>query len=315
MKIRLAVLHSGDRAACAAVYETHARLRRALRAPSRLLEPLATPLSAAASLCRSRPILLAALGPQAVPAGGPPPEPPFAAAELFSFDSLGHMRASLRSAVAELGPVRAERRAADVRSRIAALRCSPDQGAHIGAAGLSSEPCGLGHDVGVLLSARAREGVSRAELHAAALQHAALVGERASALAFRHAIHGAALPPSELPVRELTAALGERLGLSELDVLALLAYPSLGALASAAASLRAQAAALALVRHEARFAHAPATALTLVRWRPVPHALERSEEREAAEALELSRLPLGVALACERGGRAGAAVGAAVVTA
>lgn len=313
MRIRLAILSSGGHRARAAVYESHPRLRRALGAPSRLLEPLpaSTPLSAAASLCRSRPILIAALGAD-VPASGPPPEPPFDSAEFFSFESIDHLRTSLRAATSDLDAVRAEREASGVASRIAGLRCPPDQGQQFGAAGSQGgEPCGLGHDVGILLTARARDGVDSLELQSACAAHARLVGDRASDLAFRHALHGATLAPSELaPVAELAEALGERVALSELDLLACLAYHSLGALAAAAASPRAQAAVLALVRHEAQFAHAPATVLTLVRWRPVPRALERSRAEVRAEAEDFARLPVGIALGCQAAGGSGGAAGA-----
>ncbi|KAJ1626122.1 hypothetical protein T492DRAFT_843439 [Pavlovales sp. CCMP2436] len=232
--IRLVLLHSpapgaSASAAIAAVYATHARLRRALRAPSRLLEalPWSNPLAAAAKLSRSRPLLLAALGPAAL-CDGPAPEPDFAAAELFSFESPASLRAALRQAGSELALVLEAREAIELRTRFVGLRCA-EVGAQFGAA------------------AHARTGLPRVRVLAACEQHASLVAARSAALGFRHALHGSAIREGELPSEEVAGALGS-------------------------------AATLDLLRHEAKFAHTPATALTLVRWRPVPHALDRREE-------------------------------------
>mmetsp|Transcript_6880 Transcript_6880/g.18030 ORF Transcript_6880/g.18030 Transcript_6880/m.18030 type:complete len:315 (+) Transcript_6880:132-1076(+) len=299
--IRLVLLHSpapgaSASAAIAAVYATHARLRRALRAPSRLLEalPWSNPLAAAAKLSRSRPLLLAALGPAAL-CDGPAPEPDFAAAELFSFESPASLRAALRQAGSELALVLEAREAIELRTRFVGLRCA-EVGAQFGAAGAGGEPCGLGHDIGILITAHARTGLPRVRVLAACEQHASLVAARSAALGFRHALHGSAIREGELPSEEVAGALGSVYP-ATLDAFGVVAYSSLSSLAAAVASPTAQAATLDLLRHEAKFAHTPATALTLVRWRPVPHALDRREEALPGEQ-EL-QVPVGLALACE----------------
>jgi hypothetical protein len=300
--VRLVLLHApapggAAEALSAAVYESHARLRRALGAPSRLLEPLAPshPLARLAALARAPPLLLAALGPAAALADGPAAEPPFAAAELFAFESVAALRRALGASALEVHGLCAARRADGVATRYVAVECAPDLGSQFGAAGVAGEPCGLGHDVGLLLTARARppHGLSPL-LRRACDAHADLVRASARSLGYRHALHGVRVEAAALPRAEAEAALAEAQA-AELDALGLIAYPSICALTAAAASPAAAAAALTLLRHEARFAHAPATTLTVVRWRPVPHPLSR-REAEAAAAEAVAALLPGLAL-------------------